>query len=152
MVACMEYSHTQTVYRIVGPLVLSVAAALVVIVWLADDAPSARWVFVVVAVIVLASLLVFSKLTVTIASGTLDVVFGFGWPGRTMDLREIVGVRQVRNTAYQGWGLRKIRGGWMYNVWGLDAVELDLESGKKFRIGTDDPERLLAALDRPQSL
>jgi hypothetical protein len=34
----------------------------------------------------------------------------------------------------------------MYNVWGLDAVELELQSGKKFRIGTDEPAELLAIL------
>jgi hypothetical protein len=34
----------------------------------------------------------------------------------------------------------------MYNVWGLDAVEVELSSGKVFRIGTNDPENLLAAI------
>ena len=32
-------------------------------------------------------------------------------------------VREVRNRWIQGWGIRKISRGWMYNVWGLDAVE-----------------------------
>jgi hypothetical protein len=59
---------------------------------------------------------------------------------------EIVGFRQVRNKWYYGWGVRGIPGGWMYNVWGLDAVELELASGKKFRIGTNEPEELVAAL------
>jgi hypothetical protein len=31
-------------------------------------------------------------------------------------------------------------------VWGLDAVEFDLSSGKVFRIGTDQPEALFAVL------
>ena len=43
--------------------------------------------------------------------------------------------------------MRKIRNGWMYNVWGLDAVQLELQSGKSFRIGTDDPDGLVAALN-----
>ena len=60
--------------------------------------------------------------------------------------RDIVGFRQVRNKWYFGWGLRKLQHGWMYNVWGLDAVELDLTDGKKFTIGTDEPEDLVAAL------
>jgi len=41
-----------------------------------------------------------------------------------------------------------ISGGWMYNVWGLDAVELNLTSGKVFRIGTDEPAELLAAVEQ----
>ena len=56
------------------------------------------------------------------------------------------GVRQVRNKWWYGWGIRKIPKGWMYNVWGLDAVELEMESGKVFRIGTDEPDQLLGAL------
>ena len=40
----------------------------------------------------------------------------------------------------------KIPDGWMYNVWGLDAIDVVDETGKVFRIGTDDPENLLAVL------
>jgi hypothetical protein len=61
-------------------------------------------------------------------------------------LGDITDIRQVRNKWYYGWGIRKIPGGWMYNVWGLDAVELELQSGKKFRIGTDEPTELLGIL------
>ena len=34
----------------------------------------------------------------------------------------------------------------MYNIAGRDTVELELQSGNVFRIGTDDPDGLLAAL------
>lgn len=36
----------------------------------------------------------------------------------------------------------------MYNVAGYDAVELELRSGRVFRIGTDEPDALLAAIER----
>ena len=52
----------------------------------------------------------------------------------------------MRNKWWYGWGLRWIPGGSMYNVWGFDAVELELRSGKVFRIGSDEPDALLAAL------
>jgi len=35
----------------------------------------------------------------------------------------------------------------MYNVAGLEAVELVLASGKKFRIGTDQPAELANAIN-----
>jgi hypothetical protein len=35
----------------------------------------------------------------------------------------------------------------MRNVGGLDAVGLELTSGRRFRIGTDEPERLLHAIE-----
>jgi hypothetical protein len=36
----------------------------------------------------------------------------------------------------------------MWNVWGLDAVELELDTGRRFRIGTDQPVELTDALNR----
>jgi hypothetical protein len=36
----------------------------------------------------------------------------------------------------------------MYNVSGFDAVQLQLASGKRFRIGTDEPVQLKSAIDR----
>jgi hypothetical protein len=43
-------------------------------------------------------------------------------------------------------GIRWIARGALWNVWGLDAVELELKSGRIFRIGTDDVGGLVAAL------
>ena len=36
--------------------------------------------------------------------------------------------------------------GVLYNVSGFDAVEIKLRTGKKFRIGTDVPQELDAAI------
>ena len=47
---------------------------------------------------------------------------------------------------YFGFGIRLTQHGWMWNISGLDAVELTYHNGKKFRIGTDEPEALLEAL------
>ncbi len=89
-----------------------------------------------------------SRLEVTVTDEQVVATFGFGKPRRVFDLREIVEVRAVRNSWWNGWGVRKIRNGWMYNVLGLDAVQLELRSGNSFRIGSDDPEPdgLVAAL------
>ena len=40
---------------------------------------------------------------------------------------------------------------WLYNVSGLDAVEIVRISGKKFRVGTDEPRALVAALKAAMS-
>ena len=45
-----------------------------------------------------------------------------------------------------GWGVRYYGQGWLYNVSGLDAVEIRLKSGKHIRIGTDEPEALVAEI------
>ena len=36
--------------------------------------------------------------------------------------------------------------GMLYNVSGRDAVEIRLDTGRRFRLGTDDPDGLVAAL------
>ncbi len=56
--------------------------------------------------------------------------------------------RIVRNRWWYGFGIRLIPHGSLWNAWGLDAVELDLATGKVLRIGTDEPEALLAAITR----
>jgi hypothetical protein len=63
-------------------------------------------------------------------------------------ISEIVTVRRVRNHWYYGWGIRlwfwpKM---WIFNVAGLDAVELTMKNGKIYRIGTDEPEGLESAV------
>jgi len=52
----------------------------------------------------------------------------------------------VRNAWWNGFGIRMRRGFRLYNVSGLDAVELRLKSGDIRRIGTDDAQGLAAAL------
>ena len=36
--------------------------------------------------------------------------------------------------------------GWLFNVSGVQAVEICLRSGRKYRMGTDEPERLADAI------
>ena len=74
--------------------------------------------------------------------------FGWGWPRRQVRFDEIEATAAVRNSWWYGWGLRKVPRGWMFNNAGRDAVELTLRSGSVFRIGTDQPDELLAVLER----
>jgi hypothetical protein len=87
---------------------------------------------------------VFPTLTVEGDERGLDVWFGPGVARRRIPWRDIRAARPVRNSWLAGWGIRWIGSGWMYNVSGLDAVELSLASGRRFRIGTDDPRGLHA--------
>ncbi len=38
-------------------------------------------------------------------------------------------------------------GGWVFNVSGWEAVELQMKNGGKYRIGTNDPQGLLNAIE-----
>ncbi len=141
----MEYRHTQTALQSVVLTIGLVAALMVMLMPSLEEGGLLIPIGIVMVLTALITLL-FSRLTVTVKDGAVVVAFGAGWPKHTEEIAEIVAVRKVRNKWIYGWGIRRLPGGWMYNVWGLDAVELDLSSGKTFRIGTDDPEGLLAAL------
>jgi hypothetical protein len=90
-------------------------------------------------------------LTVRIQGGALHVRFGIGWPRKTIPLAEIAAVEVTRTSFLEGWGLRRTRRGWLYNVSGFDAVLLKLAGGHSMMVGTDEPRRLKAAIDRAQT-
>lgn len=92
------------------------------------------------------SLLLFSILTVEVDGEEVSVRFGVGLIRKRFPLSEIESHSAVRNPWYYGWGLRRTPIGWLYNVSGLEAVEITLKDGRKIRIGTDDPTGLDAAI------
>ena len=87
----------------------------------------------------------FRSLTIEIGD-ELRWHFGPGLWTYRLALDEIESVGVVRNHWSSGFGIRKASGFTLYNVSGLDAVELKLKSGEIRRIGTDDPQGLAAAL------
>ena len=130
------------------PLVIIVAIA-VALVLLAAIFPGASLIpaLVIAAVIVIPVMFTFTRLTVTVGADEVRAAFGRGWPKRTIRHADIVSATPVQNSWWHGWGIRFISGGSMYNVAGLEAVELVLASGKKFRIGTDQPAELANAIN-----
>lgn len=92
-------------------------------------------------------MILFSILTVRVDATHVSVAFTLGFPSFRVALADIESVEAVRNKSWWGIGLRKIPGGWMYNAWGLDAIELTRRGAGAFRIGTDDPEGLAYAVN-----
>ena len=88
----------------------------------------------------------FGSLTVAIAGGAINWWFGPGFWKKGVTIYEIEACEPVRNRWWWGWGIRYYGKGWLYNVSGLDAVELTLKDGKHIRIGTDEPEALVMAI------
>jgi hypothetical protein len=75
--------------------------------------------------------------------------FGPGLLSYRIALEDIEAVAVVRNHWWNGFGIRMRPGFRLYNVSGLDAVELHLRSNDIRRIGTDDPRGLAGALKLP---
>jgi hypothetical protein len=88
----------------------------------------------------------FSSLTIVITDRELHWRFGPGLIRKRVPLAEIVAVRPVKINLREGWGIHWTRFGWLYNVSGFGAVAVTLRSGKRFALGTDEPEALVVRL------
>jgi|WetSurMetagenome_2_1015567.scaffolds.fasta_scaffold37906_1 hypothetical protein len=139
----MAYHHTQTgvvIIALIGLVVLFIFGTMFALdLFLPME--------VVVAVLLLVVGYLFSSLTVEIAGGSLTCRFGPGLIRKEILLSEITDARAVTNTFMTGWGIRWLPGHYvLWNVSGFRAVELTLTSGKRFRIGTDEPDTLVQAI------
>ena len=135
-----SYRHTQIgwqVYGVLIPVTLVLMYALVT-----RDAA----VFAILVMILMLAFAFFGWLTVDIDDKRLRIAFGVGLVRRSISLPTIRAFAPVRNRWYYGWGIRLTPHGILYNVSGLDAVELLLDDGRRVRVGTDEPEALVRAL------
>jgi hypothetical protein len=137
----MTYRHTQP-----GTLVLIVCLIIgvfgVTLSWMGGD-----WKPAIVTIAITAAVaLLFASLTVEVDDSELRWHFGPGLWSYRLPLAEIRDVGIVRNHWWNGWGIRMAPGFRLYNVSGLDAVELHVGPNDIRRIGTDDPQGLAQAL------
>jgi hypothetical protein len=142
----MTYEHVQYGYWGAGTVVFVVVMGVLTLPDAFSDSTAGGWALTATLVGIAVITIWFSKLKVTIEGSELSAAFGPGRPHKTIDLSDVASATSVRNTWIQGWGLRKISGGWMYNVWGLDAIEVTMRSGEIIRIGTNDTDNLLASI------
>ena len=137
----MTYRHTQP-----GTLIL-VTCLLIGAFGIALSWRNGQWPpMVLLFIVMLATAVLFSSLTVEVGDNEVRWHFGPGLWSYRLSLDEIRDVAVVRNHWWNGWGIRMGSGFRLYNVSGLDAVELRLKSNEVRRIGTDDPQGLAQAL------
>lgn len=105
-----------------------------------------NWIGAVVFLLMIIALYLFNSLVVHVSADKIYIAFGSGLIRKNIQISTITSAEKVRNKWYYGFGIRLIPGGQMYNVAGLDAVELKLTNGRVFRIGTDEPDKLLAVI------
>lgn len=143
------YEHTQAGWPIrLSFLVLALGLPLLAIAPGLGEYRSPRIVILVGSAVAALLGWAWGSLTVRIADGHLHLHFGPGWPRKTWPLEDIAGVELTRTTFVDGWGVHRTRRGWLFNVSGYDAVALELKDGRTVLVGTDEPRRLRAALQR----
>ena len=138
-----QYEHTQVGYLTLGMLG---AGVLVIVVLMATS--GFHWIALAVLIILALCSGLFATLTVGVDEDGVRIRFGPGVIRKRFPMKEIASCQVVRNPWYYGWGIRLIPHGLLYNVSGFLSVELRMKSGKRYRIGTDDPGQLAEAVRR----
>ncbi|MBE3031992.1 MAG: hypothetical protein IMZ74_02165, partial [Actinobacteria bacterium] len=140
------YRHTQVGWTLIVMVVAVVLAELTIVAFGAPQRTLALALSGALVAVVAVMLALFSTLTVAVDYRALRLWFGLGSLRREVMLADVSSARKVRNHWYAGWGVRIIPRGRLYTVGGLDAVELEMDNGRVVRVGTDQPDALLAAV------
>ncbi|MGH9552852.1 MAG: hypothetical protein ACRD3W_25960 [Terriglobales bacterium] len=89
----------------------------------------------------------FNCLTVEVHEEYIQVMFGNTMVKKRLEMADVASSKQIRLNPLMGWGIHWVGNGWLYNVYGLDAVEVSLKNGSRFLIGTDEPTELNAVIN-----
>jgi len=136
----MKYSHTQKV----PSNVLAMASLAGIAIGLTPPGMLARLALLGTLGAVGAT---FRSLTVEVDSDSVSLRFGDGLIHKTFPLEEISHAEPFRTSWLMGWGIHWVGNGWLYNVYGLDAVHLIMKKGKHVYIGSDDAENLIQEIN-----
>ncbi len=136
----MHYSHTQKIPEkiLLGAGIASLALGLT---------PPGFLARLALTGLLGATVYNFRSLTVEVDDSEIKIQFGDGPIKKTFNLHDVTSVHAVRTTPLQGWGVHFTGYAWLYNIYGLDAVEVNFNNGKSVLIGTDEPDKLAAAID-----
>jgi hypothetical protein len=102
-----------------------------------------HWVGCLGLAVLAASLVLFATLTVRGDEQNLEIRFGPGLIRKKFSFKDMESCHEVRNAWYFGWGIRLTPHGWLFNVSGLQALEVRMKNGRRYRIGTDDLPHLV---------
>jgi len=133
-------------------VILGVVAVMAAFIFYSLTGPPATPSRVPVLVILALVASLFATLTVEVDREAVRLHFGVGLVRKSIPLAHVSAWQAVRNPWYWGWGIRLTPCGVLWNVSGLEAVELALPGGRRFRLGTDEPEALVSAITHSKGL
>ncbi len=136
------YDHTQ--FSVLFTTLFGIIVLLMLFLMLATGF---RFISVLLFIFFVACLFTFTTLTVQVDADQVRLYFGIGVPRNTLPLQEIQNLRVVRNSPLLGWGIHWFPSGWIYNVGGFEAVEIERKDGSRLRIGSDEAEALARAIE-----
>ena len=132
---------------VAGSAVGFALALLVTLSLSASTLAAAPWLVVALFGLLALGLLTYATLTVEVDADEVRARFGIGFIRKSIAVADITRCEIVRTPVWWGWGLHWTPSGWLYNVSGRAAVRLELKGQRPLMIGSDDAERLKAAID-----
>ena len=138
------YRHTQLGYVIIVSMILSCVITLIVCLVFPKLMSAA--ITTATFAVLLACTVLFWSLTIEVGDGRLRWWFGPGLIRKSVFLDEIADAQPWKMRGIGGWGIHWSPQGWINNVSGRHGVLFVLKNGKQFILGTDEPERLAAAV------
>jgi hypothetical protein len=148
----MKQSYRHTQFGAWTMLILLLVGAFIVPVVLSMLSNGQQAVALVTVILYCLVLALFYALTVEVSEGKLSFWFGIGIIRKSYSFEEIQAVTEVKSPWYYLWGIKSIPDGWLYAIAPGTALEIVLKSGKKIRIGTNEPQELKQAIDAASRL
>lgn len=139
-----SYRHTQPGYVIIVCMLAACALILALgflLRTMGPPMPATELVAILAGVALL-----FGTMTIDIRDGRLRWWFGPGLISKSVYLDEIDHAEFWKMRGIGSWGIHWSPQGWLYNVSGRQGVLFVMKSGKRFILGTDEPEVLIAAI------
>ena len=144
----MPYHHVQWGWAVIAGSVAGLGLALLVTMSLSPATLAAvPWLVVALFGLLALGLLTYATLTVDVDSEEVRARFGIGLIRKSIALADIARCDVVRTPSWWGWGIHWTPSGWLYNVSGRAAVRLEMTTERPVMIGSDEAERLKAAID-----
>ncbi len=142
----MTYRHVQVGRFLIVVLALS-AVALAVGGYASGFGPVA----LVPAALMVVTLAAFARLTIEVDRDGVRWAMSFGFPGSFVAFADVESVQIVPITFWYGIGIHLTLRGWVWNVALGRGVQIARRGALPLVLGTDDPEGLLAAIERARA-
>lgn len=140
------YQHDEWLWPVllVAPAGMAFGAGVL---WTLEGA--AAWpLIVLMATLAAVVALLFGRLRIESDARTLRWQFGFlGWPGWQLALDDVIAVERAKARFSEGAGIRRTAEGPLYRALAPTVVRLHLRDGRRLRLGTPEPQRLIAFLE-----
>ena len=144
----MKYTERQIGWTVIVPVLGILVLLLIFYINQWGNNPISYSGLLIMSTIFIISLLLFFQMRTSVDNEKIRISYGIGLIKKTIDIHNIERIEIVRNKWYYGLGIRIIKNGWLYNIHGLNAIELKLKNSKSIiRIGTADKKKLMKEIE-----